>query len=141
VEKQFLAWGKLYAQGKELRLLIVFHYTEDDLSRNEKRGKSSVTKKMLNKRDAQLDAEEYMSEQQSVWRAVYSLMRCPSLSCHLGPHCWQDPHHECDYQRTLHVARHDPVREGLNVSVLTHGRMADLGVENYSVESLKCLRQ
>ena len=66
VEKQFLPWGKLYARGKELRVVIVFNYIEDDLSRtaagrSEKRGKSSVTKKMLNERDAQLDAEEYVS--------------------------------------------------------------------------------
>jgi hypothetical protein len=84
VEKQLLAWGKLYTRGKELRPMIVFHYIEDDLPRNEKRGKSSVTKKMLNERDAQVDAEEYVSGQQSVWRAVYSLMRCPLPSCHLA---------------------------------------------------------
>ena len=106
VEKQLLAWGKLFTRGKELRLVVVFNYIEDDLSRSEKRGKSSVTKKMLNERDAQLDAEEYVSGQQSVWRAVYSLMRCPSPSCHLGPHCWQDPHGKKHYQlRTHHLKR------------------------------------
>lgn len=63
VEKQLLTWGKLSARGKELRLVIVFNYIEDEVSRNVKRGKSSVTKKMLNKRDAQLDAEEYVSGQ------------------------------------------------------------------------------
>ncbi|KAF3404020.1 hypothetical protein F1880_010323 [Penicillium rolfsii] len=106
VENQLLAWGKLYTRGKELRLMIVFHYIEDDLSRSEKRGKSSVTKKILNERDAQHDAEEYVSGQQSIWRAVYSLMRCPSPSCHLGPHCWQDPHGKKHYQlRTHHLKR------------------------------------
>lgn len=105
-EKQLLAWGQLYTRGKELRLVIVFHCIEDDLSRSEKRGKSSVTKKMLNERDAQLDAEEYLSGQQSIWRAVYSLMRCPSPSCHLGPHCWQDPHGKRHCQlRTHHLKR------------------------------------
>lgn len=63
VEKKLLAWGKLYTQGKELRLVIIFNYIEDDLYRNDKRGKSSITKKMLSGRDAQLDAEEYMSGQ------------------------------------------------------------------------------
>ncbi|KAJ5823007.1 hypothetical protein N7447_005347 [Penicillium robsamsonii] len=92
VEKQLLAWSKLYTRGKELRLVIVFHYIEDDLSRSDKRGKSPVTKKMLNERDAQLDAED--------------LMGYPSPSCHLGPHCWQDPHGKKHYQlRTHHLKR------------------------------------
>ncbi|CAG7991041.1 unnamed protein product [Penicillium salamii] len=57
VEKQLLAWGKFYAGGKELRLVIIFNYIEDDYSirvaigSNEKRGRSSVTKRMLNERD------------------------------------------------------------------------------------------
>ncbi|CAG8342596.1 unnamed protein product [Penicillium salamii] len=111
VEKQLITWGNLYLRGKELRLLIVFNYIEDDLSRGtagrgEKRGKSSVTNRMLNERDAQLDAEEHASGQQSIWRAVYGLMRCPSPSCHLGPHCWQDPHRKKHYQlRTHHLKR------------------------------------
>ncbi|KAJ5564500.1 hypothetical protein N7513_000742 [Penicillium frequentans] len=112
VEEQLLAWGKLSTRGKEIRVMIIFNYTEDDhLSRSaggrgEKRGKSSVTNRMLNDRDAQLDAEEHVSGQQSVWRAVYSLMRCPSPSCHLGPHCWQDPHGKKHYQlRTHHLKR------------------------------------
>ena len=67
--------------------MIVFHYIEADLSRSEKRGMSSVTKKMLTERDTQLDAEEDDSGQQSVWRAVYSLMSYPLPSCYLGPHC------------------------------------------------------
>jgi hypothetical protein len=33
---------------------------------------------MLNELDVQLDAEESSSRQESVWRAVYNLMRCPS---------------------------------------------------------------
>ncbi|CAG7997399.1 unnamed protein product [Penicillium salamii] len=38
--------------------------------------------------------------------AVYNLMRCPSPSCHLGPHCWQDPHGKKHYQlRTHHSKR------------------------------------
>ncbi|CAI7620669.1 unnamed protein product [Penicillium pancosmium] len=74
--------------------------------RGEKRGKSSVTKRMLGERDAQLDAEEHVSGEQSIWRAVYSLMRCPLPSCHLGPHCWQDPHGKKHYQlRTHHLKR------------------------------------
>jgi hypothetical protein len=98
VEKQLLKWGELFCRGKKLRLSITFKYVEDGhlygttSGRVEKRGRSSVTKRMLNERDVQLDAEENSSGQESVWRAVYNLMRCPSSSCHLGPHCWQDPH-------------------------------------------------
>ncbi|CAG7933510.1 unnamed protein product [Penicillium olsonii] len=57
VEKQLLAWGKFHAGGKELRLVIIFNYIEDDhciraaTGSNEKRGRSSVTKRMLNERD------------------------------------------------------------------------------------------
>ncbi|KAJ6025019.1 hypothetical protein N7540_005816 [Penicillium herquei] len=36
-------------------------------SRVKKRGQSSVTKRMLNERDAQLDAEEATSGQESIW--------------------------------------------------------------------------
>jgi hypothetical protein len=112
VEKQLLVWGKFYASGKELRLKIIFNYIEDDISprsstgRNDKRGRSSVTKRMLNERDEQLDAEQHTTGEQSIWRAVYNLMRCPSPSCHLGPHCWQDPHGKKHYQlRTHHLKR------------------------------------
>ncbi|CAI7646689.1 unnamed protein product [Penicillium pancosmium] len=112
VEKQLLEWGKLYIGGKELRLVIIFNYIEDDrfpictAGKNEKRGRSSVTKRMLNERDEQLDAEQHTSGEQSIWRAVYNLMRCPSPSCHLGPHCWQDPHGKKHYQlRTHHLKR------------------------------------
>ena len=98
VEKQLLKWGELFRQGKKLRLSITFKYVEDDrlskttAGRVEKRGRSSVTKRLLDERAAQLDAEENVSGQESIWRGVYNLMRCPSPSCHLGPHCWQDPH-------------------------------------------------
>ncbi|KAJ6016425.1 hypothetical protein N7540_011016 [Penicillium herquei] len=112
VEEQLLAWGNLYIRGKELRVAMIFSLIEDDhhargtARRGEKRGKSSVTTRMLDERDAQLDAEEHASGQPSVWRVVYGLMRCPSPSCHLGPHCWQDPHGKKHYQlRTHHLKR------------------------------------
>jgi hypothetical protein len=58
VEKQLLRWGTLFLWGKILRLSITFNFVEDDClcriisGRVEKRGRSSVTKRMLNKRDA-----------------------------------------------------------------------------------------
>ncbi|KAJ5365325.1 hypothetical protein N7517_008211 [Penicillium concentricum] len=112
VEKQLLRWGELCRRGKKLRLSITFKYVEDDRlsktasGRVEKRGRSSVTKRMLNELDVQVDAEENSSGQESVWRAVYTLMRCPSSSCHLGPHCWQDPHGKKHYAlRSHHLKR------------------------------------
>ncbi|CAG8376216.1 unnamed protein product, partial [Penicillium salamii] len=107
VEKQLLKWGELFRRGKKLRISITFKYVDDSLhkitsGRVDKRGRSSVTKRMLNERDAQLDAEENVSGQESIWRGVYNLMRCPSSSCHLGPHCWQDPHGKKHYKLRSH---------------------------------------
>ncbi|EPS32153.1 hypothetical protein PDE_07113 [Penicillium oxalicum 114-2] len=60
-------------------------------SRTDKRGKSSVTTRMLADRDAQIDAEQ-ASGQHSIWRDVYRVMRCPGPPCrHEGQYCWQDP--------------------------------------------------
>jgi hypothetical protein len=63
IEKQLRMWSSHFCRGKRLTLKISFNYVEDCTSlsagRNgEKRGKSSVTKRMLNDRDAQLDAKE-----------------------------------------------------------------------------------
>lgn len=62
IEKQLLMWGNLFHIGKKLKLFISINYIEDSgppLSRNiDKRGKSSVTKRMLTERDAQIDAEQ-----------------------------------------------------------------------------------
>ncbi|CAG8263094.1 unnamed protein product [Penicillium salamii] len=54
VEKQLLRWGALFLRCKRLRLSITFKFVEDDRlcriisGRVEKRGRSSVTKRMLN---------------------------------------------------------------------------------------------
>ena len=61
VEKQLLRWGEMFCRGKKLRLSIFFKYVADGRlskttsGRVEKRGRSSVTKRMLTERDAQLD--------------------------------------------------------------------------------------
>ncbi|KAJ5993368.1 hypothetical protein N7451_009092 [Penicillium sp. IBT 35674x] len=94
VEKQLLAWAYLFRRGKKIRLQISINYIEDSgplPSRTDKRGKSSVTTRMLADRDAQIDAEQ-VSGQHSVWRDVYRVMRCPGPPCrHEGQYCWQDP--------------------------------------------------
>jgi hypothetical protein len=96
IEKQLRMWSSHFLRGKRLTLRICFNYVEDCTSpsagrKGEKRGKSSVTKRMLNERDAQLDAEENACGQQAIWRRVYDLMKCDSAACHLGPYCWLDP--------------------------------------------------
>ena len=94
VEKQLLAWAYLFRRGKKIRLQISINYIEDSgplPSRTDKRGKSSVTTRMLADRDAQIDAEQ-VSGQYSVWRDVYRVVRCPGPPCrHEGQYCWQDP--------------------------------------------------
>lgn len=94
VEKQLLAWAHLFRRGKKIRLQISINYIEDSgpiSSRTDKRGKSSVTTRMLADRDAQIDAEQ-VSGQYFVWRDVYRVMRCPGPPCrHEGQYCWQDP--------------------------------------------------
>lgn len=72
VEKQLLEWAYLFRRGKRIRLQISINHMEDNgplLSGTNKRGKSSVTTRMLADRDAQIDAEQ-VSGQQSVWRDV-----------------------------------------------------------------------
>lgn len=96
IEKQLRAWSDLFRRGKRLTLRVSFNYVEDCTfppagRKGEKRGKSSVTQRMLVDRDAQLDAEENACGQQAVWRRVYDLMKCHSSTCHLGPYCWLDP--------------------------------------------------
>lgn len=99
-----------FSQGKKLRLSICFNYVDDRGSpassrKGDKRGKPSVTKRMLDERDAQLDAEEHSSGQKPVWRSVYNLMRCPSSTCHLGPYCWVDPIGKKHFQLKTHHLR------------------------------------
>ncbi|CAG8162240.1 unnamed protein product [Penicillium nalgiovense] len=112
VEKQLLMWSDLLLRGKELTLKISFNYVDDRRSppsagrKGEKRGKSSVTQKMLGERDAQLDAEESTSGGRPIWRSVYSLMRCDSSTCQHGPHCWVDPMGKKHYPlKSHHIKR------------------------------------
>lgn len=107
VEKQLLMWGNLYRLGKKLRLSISFNYIEDSnpgtSKSTDKRGPSSVTRRILAEQDSQIDAER-VSGHPSVWRDVYRVMRCPGPPCHLGPYCWQDPQGRKHYRlRTSHL--------------------------------------
>lgn len=58
--------------------------------RGRKRGRRSATDIMLAERASHLDAEEASTDEPSIWRRVYALMRCTGPPCKLGPHCWRD---------------------------------------------------
>lgn len=110
IEKQLRMWSSHFCRGKRLTLSVSFNYVEDCTSpptgrKGEKRGKSSVTKRMLDDRDAQLDAEENACGQQAIWRHVYDLMKCDSAACHLGPYCWLDPVGKKHYQLRTQTLR------------------------------------
>lgn len=107
VEKQLLMWANLNRLGKRLRIQISISYIDDHgrlLPSSDKRGNSSATEDMLAERDVEIDAEQ-ASGQQSVWRHVYRIMRCPGPPCrHEGQHCWQDPDGKKHYQlRSNHM--------------------------------------
>jgi hypothetical protein len=108
IEKQLVAWGELFRLGKKLRVDLSFNYLETGQQlaassrKRDKRSSTSATQQMLGERAIQIDAEEETSGQQSIWRDVYSLMRCPGPPCHLGPHCWRDPIGKRHYKLKTH---------------------------------------
>jgi hypothetical protein len=112
IEKQLLMWSGLFSRGKGFTLKICFNYVDELHSPTtagrpgEKRGKPSVKKRMLEDRNAQLDAEQDASGQKLTWRSVYNLMRCDSTTCPSGSYCWVDPAGEKHYQlKTHHLKR------------------------------------
>ena len=106
IEKQLSAWGELFRAGKKLRVDLSFNYLETGQQpttrKGDKRGLTSATQQMLGERAMQIDAEEESSGQASIWREVYSLMRCPGPPCHLGPHCWRDSIGKRHYRLKTH---------------------------------------
>jgi len=108
IEKQLLTWSDLFSKGKELRLKISFNFEDSHHSsqstnrKGEKRGKSSVTQRMISERDARLDAEEHTSGEKPIWRSVYNFVRCDSSTCPHGPHCWVDPMGKKHYPLKAH---------------------------------------
>jgi hypothetical protein len=107
IEKQLVDWGELFRAGKKLRVDITFSYIEAapepvGLKKRDKRGRSSATQQMLSEWADFLDTDD---ESPSVWRDIYSLMRCPGPPCHLGPHCWRDPVSKKHYKLNTHHFR------------------------------------
>ncbi|BAE62811.1 unnamed protein product [Aspergillus oryzae RIB40] len=146
IEKQLLMWGNLFHIGKKLKLFISINYIEDSgppLSRNtDKRGKSSVTRRMLTERDAQIDAEQ-ASGQRPYWREVYQTMRCPGPPCrHEGQYCWLDPVGKKHYKlRTHHLRRLVKYVEGGGI-LDTHDDIPDdVREQLYAEEALRLEKQ
>lgn len=107
IETQLLRWENLFRHGKKLRLLVSINYIEDNApspSRTDKRGNTSTTNGMLRDLYDQVTAED-SSGQHSIWRDVYSKMRCPGPPCHHeGQYCWLDPAGKRHYKlRTHHM--------------------------------------
>ena len=105
IEKQLLNWSELFRAGKRLTLSIAFNYKivpPQGPKPDSKVGRSSATKTMLGERAAQIDAEEQSTNEPSIWRYVYKLMRCSGAPCHLGPHCWVDPDGKKHYRLKTH---------------------------------------
>ncbi|EFW14609.1 conserved hypothetical protein [Coccidioides posadasii str. Silveira] len=98
--------GSLFRVGKKLRLGISFNYIEESYPRKaDKRGASSVTRRMLAEREAQIDAE-HTSGQSSVWREIYRMMRCPGPPCRQeAQYCWQDSVGKKHYRLRTHHLR------------------------------------
>lgn len=96
LEKQLQTWSHLLRIGKRLRIDISFNYIENGDSvvapsrQGARRAYPSTSQNMLSERAMQLDAEEEASGRPSIWRDVYSLMRCPGPPCNLGTYCWRD---------------------------------------------------
>ena len=112
IEKQLVAWKQYFWKGKKLRIDISFHCAEtgrrsvgSSLKKSDKRGPVSTTQRMLAERESQLDAEEQSSGQPSIWREVYSVMRCPGPPCNLGSYCWIDSEGKRHYKLKTHHLR------------------------------------
>lgn len=80
IEKQLCMWAELSHLGKQRRLKISVNYIKDSSllsSKYDKRGKSSVSKRMFADRDAQLDVDITWSKVQlprrggQIWRKAY----------------------------------------------------------------------
>jgi hypothetical protein len=107
IQKQLLTWGELFRVGKKLKVTLSFNYVDTSSSTTllwgpNQRSCPSTTNEMLAERAAQLDAEE-SSGQPSIWREVYSLMRCPGPPCDLRPYCWSDPDGKKRYKLNTHT--------------------------------------
>lgn len=100
VEDQLRAWSHLLRDGKRLRINISFIYKETSQSTTVKAqqgsGRGGATALQLAERTDLLEKQEALG-QATVWKEVYSLMRCTGAPCQ-GPYCWRDPDSKTHYK-------------------------------------------
>jgi len=75
VERQLLAWGDLLRTGRKLRVNLSLNYVDTQpvntaVPRREGKLGSSATRRMLAERTAQLNSEEDITGQPSIWQRV-----------------------------------------------------------------------
>jgi hypothetical protein len=100
VEDQLMAWSHLLRDGKRLRIDISFIYKETTpqaaVRTQQTTRRGGVTALQLAER-AELLEEQEASGLTTVWKEVYSLMRCPGPPCQ-GTYCWRDPDNRKHYK-------------------------------------------
>jgi hypothetical protein len=100
VEDQLMAWSHLLRDGKKLRIDISFIYKEATqpvvVRTQQTTRRGGVTALQLAER-AELLEEQEASGLTTVWKEVYSLMRCTGPPCQ-GTYCWRDPDNRKHYK-------------------------------------------
>lgn len=100
IEDQLMAWSYLLRDGKKLRVDISFVYKEAAqpaaVRTRQSTRRGGVTALQLAER-AELLEEQEASGMTTVWKEVYSLMRCTGPPCQ-GPYCWRDPDNRKHYK-------------------------------------------
>ncbi len=100
IEDQLMAWSHLLRDGKRLRIDISFIYKEATqlvaVRTQQTTRRGGVTALQLAER-AELLEEQEASGLTTVWKEVYSLMRCTGPPCQ-GTYCWRDPDNRKHYK-------------------------------------------
>jgi hypothetical protein len=94
VENQLVAWSHLLRDGRQLRIDISFIYkeiTQQVAARTQQTTRrGGVTATQLTER-AELLEEQEATGLTTIWKDVYSLMRCTGSPCQ-GTYCWRADH-------------------------------------------------
>jgi hypothetical protein len=100
VENQLVAWSHLLRDGRQLRIDISFIYKETTqqvaVRTQQTTRRGGVTATQLTER-AELLEEQEAAGLTTVWKDVYSLMRCTGSPCQ-GTYCWRDPDNRKHYK-------------------------------------------
>ncbi|KAK4148823.1 hypothetical protein C8A00DRAFT_19406 [Chaetomidium leptoderma] len=100
VEDQLMAWSHLLRDGKRLRIDISVIYKEANqpvaVRTQQITRRGGVTAIQLAER-AELLEEQEASGLTTVWKEVYTLMRCTGPPCQ-GTYCWRDPDNRKHYK-------------------------------------------